>query len=231
MSNSDVIDEQTETMLQTGVCEPSTSLWVSNVVLLKKSDGTIRFCFDYRQLKSMSVIDSYPLPRIATCFDALGGIKYFSTLDLKQGYWQVWNDPETANKTTFITRKKLPSLSYSFGLSNAPPIFQRLMNLQTGVCEPSTSLWVSNVVLLKKSDGTIRFCFDNRQLKSMSVIDSYPLPRIDTCLTHLEGSSTFLHSTSKQGYWQIENDPETANKTTFITRKKAFKFELFRWTF
>ena len=130
MSHLDVIDDHVETMLKTGVCEPSTSPWASNVVLVKKSDGTLRFCVDYRQLNSMTVKDSYPLPRIDTCFDALGGAKYFSTLDLRQGYWRVENDPETADKTTFITRKEAYKFKIlPFGLSNAPAIFQRLMNL------------------------------------------------------------------------------------------------------
>ena len=100
-----VIDEHVDKMLDNDICEPSFSPWASNVVLVKKSDGTLRFCIDYRQLNNLTVKDSYPLPRIDTCFDALGGAKYFSTLDLRQGYWQVENDPETAGKTTFITRK------------------------------------------------------------------------------------------------------------------------------
>ena len=100
-----VIDEHVDKMLANNICEPSSSPWASNVVLVKKSDGTLRFYIDYRQLNNLTVKDSYPLPRIDTCFDALGGAKYFSTLDLRQGYWQVENDPETADKTTFITRK------------------------------------------------------------------------------------------------------------------------------
>ena len=89
-----VIDEHVDKMLANDICEPSFSPWASNVVLVKKSDGTLRFCIDYRQLNNLTVKDSYPLPRIDTCFDALGGAKYFSTLDLRQGYWQVENDPE-----------------------------------------------------------------------------------------------------------------------------------------
>ena len=125
-----VIDEHVDKMLINDICEPSFSPWASNVVLVKKSDGTLRFCIDYRQLNNLTVKDSYPLPRIDTCFDALGGAKYFSTLDLRQGYWQVENDSETADKTTFITRKGAFKFKVLlFGLSNAPAVFQRLMNL------------------------------------------------------------------------------------------------------
>ena len=125
-----VIDEHEDKMLANDICEPSFSPWASNVVLVKKSDGTLRFCIDYRQLNNLTVKDSYPLPRIDTCFDALGGARYFSTLDLRQGYWQVENDQETADKTTFITRKGAFKFKVlPFGLSNAPAVFQRLMNL------------------------------------------------------------------------------------------------------
>ena len=68
-----VIDEHVDKMLDNDICEPSFSPWASNVVLVKKSDGTLRFCIDYRQLNNLTVKDSYPLPRIDTCFDALGG--------------------------------------------------------------------------------------------------------------------------------------------------------------
>ena len=125
-----VIDEHVDKMLANDICEPSVSPWASNVVLVKKSDGTLRFCVDYRQLNNLTVKDSYPLPRIDTCFDALGGAKYFSTLDLRQGYWQVENDPESSDKTTFITRKgSFKFKVLPFGLSNAPAVFQRLMNM------------------------------------------------------------------------------------------------------
>ena len=125
-----IIDENVKEMLRHDVIEPSTSPWASNVILVRKSDQTLRFCVDYRQVNALSTKDSYPLPRIDTCFDALGGAKFFSTLDLRQGYWQVEIDAESAGKTTFVTRKRTFKFKVlSFGLSNAPAIFQRLMDL------------------------------------------------------------------------------------------------------
>ena len=148
-----VIDEHVDKMLANNVCEPSNSPWASNVVLVKKSDGTLRFCVDYRQLNSLTVKDSYPLPRIDTCFDALGDAKYFSTLDLRQGYWQVENDPETADKTTFITRrgafkfKVLP-----FGLSNAPAVFQRLMNMvMQGLTWEACLVFLDDIIVISST--------------------------------------------------------------------------------
>ena len=153
MAHLPVIDDHVEQMLKNDICVPSTSPWASNVVLVTKSDGTMRFCVDYRQLNTLTVKDSYPLPRIDTCFDALGGAKFFSTLDLRQGYWQVENDPQTAEKTTFITRngackfKVLP-----FGLSNAPAIFQRLMNLvMMGLTWETCLVFLDDIVVIAKT--------------------------------------------------------------------------------
>ena len=117
-------------MLEHGVISPTSSPWASNVVLVRKSSGELRFCVDFRQLNSCTVKDSYPLPRIDVCMDALGGAQYFSTLDLRAGYWQVQMDPESAEKTAFVTRKGVWKFNVlAFGLSNAPAIFQRLMDL------------------------------------------------------------------------------------------------------
>ena len=148
-----VIDEHVDKMLVNDICEPSYGPWASNVVLVKKSDGSLRFCIDYRQLNNLTVKDSYPLPRIDTCFDALGDAKFFSTLDLRQGYWQVENDPETADKTTFITRKGAFKFKVlPFGLSNAPAVFQRLMNLVIrGLTWEAGLVFLDDIVVMSKT--------------------------------------------------------------------------------
>ena len=129
-AHQEVIDAHVEKMLDTGVISPTVSPWSSNVVLVKKSSGELRFCVDFRQLNNLTVKDSYPLPRIDSCMDSLGGAKYFSTLDLRSGYWQVELDKESSEKTAFVTRKGIYKFNVlAFGLSNAPAIFQRLMDL------------------------------------------------------------------------------------------------------
>jgi hypothetical protein len=127
-------------MVEKGVITSSQSPWSSPVVLVKKKDGSLRFCVDYRRLNAIIKKDSYPIPRIDDCIDSLAGSKWFTTLDLKSGYWQVEMDPTDKEKTAFSVGQGLWELNVMpFGLCNAVATFQRLMErvlrgLQPDVC-------------------------------------------------------------------------------------------------
>lgn len=123
-------ERQVQEMLREGVIRPSTSPWASPVVLVSKKDATLRFCVDFRRLNDVTVKDAMPLPRIDDTLDALHGARWFSTLDLKQGYWQVPIEEQHKEKTAFRTSggglfefNRMP-----FGLCNAPATFSRLMD-------------------------------------------------------------------------------------------------------
>ena len=115
-------------MQKQGVIEESSSSWCSPVVLKQKKDGTRRFCVDFRKLNDKSIKDSYPLPRIDQTLDKLAGKSWFSTLDLKSGYWQVKIRPEDREKTAFSIGNGLRQfIDMAFGLYNAPATFEQLM--------------------------------------------------------------------------------------------------------
>ena len=121
------IEKCIDDMLDQGVIRPSASPRASPVVLVKKPDGSDRFCADFKRVKAITKKDSYPLPCIAESLDALAGTQYFSSMDLMSGYWQIEMDPESREKTAFITHAGLYEFKVmAFGLCSAPSCFQRL---------------------------------------------------------------------------------------------------------
>ena len=117
-------------MLAHNVIQPSTSPWASPIVIVRKKDGSARFCVDYRKLNAITRKDAYPLPRIDDTLDTLSGSQWFSTLDLLSGYWQVEVAEGDRDKTAFATQSGFCEFKVMpFGLCNAPATFQRLMDL------------------------------------------------------------------------------------------------------
>jgi len=123
-------DEILNEMLATCVIEPSISSWASPVCLVKKKDGTFRFCIDYRRVNAVSKKDAYPIPDIQDALDNLRGSRYFATIDLLSGYWQLGMTDRAKERSAFCTRRGLFHFTrMPFGLSGAPGSFCRLMSI------------------------------------------------------------------------------------------------------
>ncbi|UYV61191.1 K02A2.6-like, partial [Cordylochernes scorpioides] len=125
----EIMQKEVDTMLERKVIQPSESPWSAPVVLVKKKDGTWRFCVDFRRLNHITKKDVYPLPRIDDVLDHLSSARYYSTMDLKTGYWQVEVDERDREKTAFVTPDGLYEfMVMPFGLCNAPATFERMMD-------------------------------------------------------------------------------------------------------
>ena len=126
----DAIQQHVSNMLQQDVIQPAKSPWASNIVLVKKKNGSLRCCVDYRQLNSATRKGAYPLPRTDMCLDAMSGARWFSTFDLRSSYHQVAMNEEDSDKTAFICREgQFKFKTMPFGLCNAGATFQRLMDM------------------------------------------------------------------------------------------------------
>ncbi|GKF62975.1 putative reverse transcriptase domain-containing protein [Tanacetum coccineum] len=108
--------------------------WVAPVLFVKKKDGSLRMCIDYRELNKLTVKNRYPLPRIDDLFDQLQGSCHFSKIDLRSGYHQLYEHEDDIPKMAFQIRyEHFEFTVMPFGLTNAPTVFMDLMNR---VCKP-----------------------------------------------------------------------------------------------
>ena len=142
-----------ENLKKQGVIRESSSPWASPIVLVRKKNGKIRTCIDFRILNKSTIKDAYPLPRTQDCIDAVAGSMFFSTLDMTSGYNQVPIREEDIPKTAFVSHHGFWEwTTMPFGLTNGPATFQRLMELAlTGLQWTSCLIYLDDVIIFGKT--------------------------------------------------------------------------------
>lgn len=198
------IDENVDTMLKAGVIEESNGAWGFPVVLVKKKDGSVRFCVDYRALNGVTKRDVYPLPRIDETLEALGGARLFTTLDLQAGYWQITVARGDRDKTAFLTKRGLYRFKrMPFGLTNAPATFQRLMNgVLRGLTWTTCLVYLDDIVIFTKGD------IERHIVELASVLERLAIAglslKLKKCMFVTESMEYLGHTLSAQGVQPTE---------------------------
>lgn len=148
-----VVETELQKMQDEGIIRPSTSPWSSPVVLVTKKNGDVRFCVDYRGVNAVTKGDSYPLPRIDETLEYLEGHAWFTTLDLKSGYWQVPLAEDAKPKTAFSCHRGLFEFEVlPFGLKCAPAKFMRMMDVVLSGLKPEKCLvYLDDTVVMSRT--------------------------------------------------------------------------------
>lgn len=148
-----IVREEVAKMLAQGAIRPSASPWASPIVLVRKKDGSVRFCIDNRKVNDVTVKDRHPLPRISDMLEALHGAKYYTSLDAASGYWQIPMETSAIPKTAFLCSEGLFEwLVMPFGLTNAPATYQRAMNqLLAGLLWQKCLVYLDDVLIYSTS--------------------------------------------------------------------------------
>ena len=147
-----IIDQAVSDMLEADTIERSRSSWAFPVVIVSKKDGSSRFCIDYRKLNKITKPIAQPIPLIDDIINRLSGARYFTSLDLKSGYWQVKMADADKDKTAFTCHKGLFNFKVMpFGLSQAPAIFTELMNVVLSGLEDFATSYLDDVLIWSSS--------------------------------------------------------------------------------
>jgi len=152
-SQKEIVEQHVQEMLEKDIIEPSNSPWSAPVLLVKKKDGSLRFCVDYRRLNAVTIPDRFPIPLMQDIVTSLGKAQYFSSLDLLSGYWQMTVAKDSRPMTAFSTHsghyefKRLP-----FGVRNGPACFSRLMNhVLTGLTGRDVYVYLDDIIIFSST--------------------------------------------------------------------------------
>ena len=143
---------EVEKLVELGIVVSSTSPWASPVVPVPKKDGTVRVCIDYRKLNEVTVADPYYMSTMEEILERVGESRVMSKLDLAKGFYQVEVEPQSQQKTAFVSPfGKYEFTRMPFGLKNAPAVFQRLMEVVLRDCYSCSAPYIDDVIVFSKN--------------------------------------------------------------------------------
>ena len=151
----DEVHQHIQEMLDSGAIRPSQSPWSNAKVLVRKKDGSLRFCIDFCSLNAQTKKDTYHLPHMQETMESMVGTRHFSCMDLKSGFWQVKMDEESRQYTAFTVDSMgvYEFLRMPYGLCNAPATFQRLMQKCLGELNLTyTLIYLDDVIVYSKTE-------------------------------------------------------------------------------
>ncbi|GFT57477.1 hypothetical protein TNCV_4515621 [Trichonephila clavipes] len=152
----DIVDKQIDEWIQNGVIEPCSSAYASQVLVVRKKDGSPRVCIDFRKLNRVLVKDHYPLPLIENILDKLQDTRVFSTIDLRNGFFHVPVNKQSRPYTSFVTQNgQFQFLKMPFGLSTCPSTFHRFINtvFRDLVVQGIVLPYMDDILILAKNES------------------------------------------------------------------------------
>ena len=205
----EAVNHEIDRLLDLKVIRPSSSPWSSCVVVVRKPNGDIRLCLDVRAVNARSKHDSYPLPRVDTCLESMSGSRYYSALDLANGFLQIEMEPEDRCKTAFSVMGKgfFEFETLPFGLQGGPSTCQRLLeHIMKGLQWVSVIIYMDDLTCFGK---TFDQAFDNLKQVLQRLKDANLKVKTSKCFLFQTSVSFLGHRVSEEG---IATDPEKINK-------------------
>ncbi|KAL0544078.1 hypothetical protein IC582_019189 [Cucumis melo] len=205
---------QLQELLDKGFIRPSVSPWGAPVLFVKKKDGSMRLCIDYRELNKVTVKNRYPLPRIDDLFDQLQGATVFSKIDLRSGYHQLRIKEGDVPKTAFRSRYgHYEFIVMSFGLTNAPAVFMGLMNrVFREFLDTFVIVFIDDILIYSKTEAEHE---EHLRIVLQTLRDNKLYAKFSKCEFWLKQVSFLGHVVSKAG---VSVDPAKIEAITGWTR-------------
>nr|GFA87883.1 putative reverse transcriptase domain-containing protein [Tanacetum cinerariifolium] len=207
------LKDQLQELLERGFIRSSVSPWGAPVLFVKKKDGSMRLCIDYRELNKITIRNCYPLPQIDDLFDQLQGIPPVCEVEF--------------NIELIPGAEPISKALYRMALIELKELKDQLQELlEQGFIRSSVSPWGAPVLFVKKKDDSMRLCIDYRELNKITIRNRYPLPQIDDLFDQLQGAMHFSKIDLRSGYHQLRVKEHDISKTAFRTRYGHYEFSV-----